>query len=540
VLTTMRRFLPTGILVLALCAPACSGSSSDIGTDVIGELAEDLSVDAPADVIAPDQAGDNGPDLVPDVPLPEVAPDLPGDADVTLPPDEVGDDTADVSPDESDEAVWECFEDGDCDVLAPPPVCKRYVCDEAHACSLADAPDGDACLPEDPCFESGTCQANVCVGDVAAPCDDGNPCTQSACVPMTGCQHTPMDAPCDDDNPCTQDDACAEGTCAGAPVDCNDDDVCTDDACDPLIGCLYTFNTAACDDLDACTADDVCMNGTCVAGSLVTCPDLGPCTDEVCVSPGGCEAIPNLLPCDDGDPCTVNDFCSLEGACTGLDVGCQPAPPLPMRLNALAFVEPGFCVPMNNAPCLDVTQVVNASIASDIASTTKPLNMLGVFDPFDLAGDTSKFQLAPGTCTVNPDGSKTPCKFSVPPADLEPVTFKATGTCTSGLGDPAPAPCFQTGTGKITVGVMSIIVPLENSASAGTFVGMPWPSDIVNGTITAFLSKATADTILVSIPPMPSYTLTQLLPAEKMDNVGGKDGWTLLLTYEAEQVELSP
>jgi hypothetical protein len=51
----------------------------------------------------------------------------------------------------------------------------------------------------------------------------------------------------------------------------------------------------------------------------VSCPpDMNPCTDDVCVANGVCSYPPNSAPCNDGDFCTVNDYCS-EGKCQAGD-----------------------------------------------------------------------------------------------------------------------------------------------------------------------------------------------------------------------------
>jgi hypothetical protein len=66
---------------------------------------------------------------------------------------------------------------------------------------------GDACtdLTGTPCLD-------------AAQCDDGNACTQDAC--MDGlCSYSPTDLACSDLDPFTVKDACVEGQCKGAYVD---------------------------------------------------------------------------------------------------------------------------------------------------------------------------------------------------------------------------------------------------------------------------------------------------------------------------------
>src|SRR5207244_3656749 len=160
-------------------------------------------------------------------------------------------------------------------------------------------------------------------------CDDGNPCTDDSCNPLTGCVHTPNTAPCDDLDACTTGDTCAGGRCVGTPrscddgnlctadacrpetgcrptphtAPCDDGDPCTDDTCDSRTGCGHTLNTGPCDDGDACTTGDTCADGTCAGHGRLGCDDGNPCTDDACDSRTGCTHTPIAGPCDDGDFC---------------------------------------------------------------------------------------------------------------------------------------------------------------------------------------------------------------------------------------------
>jgi hypothetical protein len=104
-------------------------------------------------------------------------------------------------------------------------------------------------------------------------------------------------------------------------VDCDDGDDCTDDAC--VDGaCENTDNTAACSDGDACTTGDVCSGGTC-AGTPVVCPPGQSCN----AGTGNCQAIlcTSNADCNDGFSCTT-DTCNVgTGACvyTEIDDACE-------------------------------------------------------------------------------------------------------------------------------------------------------------------------------------------------------------------------
>jgi hypothetical protein len=153
--------------------------------------------------------------------------------------------------------------------------------------------------------------AQSCMG--AFECDDQNDCTTDTCDQGT-CSHTAVEAQsCDDGDPCTVGDRCANGTCAGVPLDCDDGKACTDDSCD---------------------------DGTCVHDPVDDrCPGSSECVQTQCQPDGpgadarGCVADSasfELSACsEDQNPCTV-DQCHA-GTCTHDPVddptGCSPVVP---------------------------------------------------------------------------------------------------------------------------------------------------------------------------------------------------------------------
>ncbi|RIK65961.1 MAG: hypothetical protein DCC65_10990 [Planctomycetota bacterium] len=162
---------------------------------------------------------------------------------------------------------------------------------------------------------------NSCVD--AGDCDDGNPCTDDACVANL-CENTNnTDACADDGNPCT-DDVCSGGNCTHPANDastCTDNNACTDDDCvngdcestyAPTPGCCNA--DADCDDgkpgtTDTCTGapGGTCsnvLNATCATNG--DCNDSNPCTTDTCV--GGNVSALNF----DG----TNDYVTM-GAASG-------------------------------------------------------------------------------------------------------------------------------------------------------------------------------------------------------------------------------
>jgi len=200
-----------------------------------------------------------------------------------------------------------CDDDNECttDSCSPLVGCKfinnSFPCDDNDPCS-----DGDQCF-------GGLCKK----GPDLVECDDQNSCTKEWCAPFVGCQYEPLDAQCSDGNGCTFGDHCENGECVFQwEMDCADDNPCTDDLCDPAFGCANVFNSNECDDGNACTLGDQCVKGKCSKGLLkLECFVENPCASGICDPALGCVMTPeDGVPCDDGDVCTVDDYCE-NGEC---------------------------------------------------------------------------------------------------------------------------------------------------------------------------------------------------------------------------------
>lgn len=524
---------------------------------------------------------------------------------------------------------WECDRDGDCPDPGELGPCRVYVCSEEHVCVVKEAPDGEGCVPEDPCFSSGVCVAGKCVGDVPVVCDDGNVCTLDTCESGVGCIYSPVEGECDDHDLCTQEDACYDGECTGLPVECDDSNPCTTDSCDPDVGCLFTDAEGPCDDGDPCTTEDICLAGACVGqqdicecredvdcawlqeddkcvlevscdkggvpyvckvNSVVECPESesycskvvcdpstgmcvttpdnegaeceepencvvsGVCSGGVCIGeapdcddgnvctldqciPGlGCLSEPQYVACDDSDPCTVNDFCTENGVCVGTDFSCGEVPPLGFRLTSLIFKKPGFCIPTGQGDCKDATQLVNTLVEADINNPDNPLVMLGVFDPFDLDTDTSFFYIGPGNCSM--DG-ESPCTFTGAPSAMGPVKYDKFNECGPVGQSSSPPPCFVISGDSLIVGVLNIALPVYLATITGTLTGLPKSDGIESGHIVAFLRKATADKVKVTLPLMPQYHLSELLSPDDVTTEDGQEGWKVEMDYTAVAVDVA-
>ncbi|MCB9737955.1 MAG: hypothetical protein H6747_01730 [Deltaproteobacteria bacterium] len=212
--------------------------------------------------------------------------------------------------------------------------CRHTACDPQDGqCKVKLQPTGTLCGESAICAGAQICDdKGACVAGEASDCDDADACTADACDPVKGCTFTAKDSgACDDGNVCTEQDSCAKGQCVGTSKDCSDESPCTADACDPKLGCVHlpaqatgTATKVLCDDGDLCSIGDFCLQGFCLTGSKVLlCDDGNPCTVDSCDPVQGCVAkAQDGGKCDDGDGCTKTDACT-GGACKGVQLSCD-------------------------------------------------------------------------------------------------------------------------------------------------------------------------------------------------------------------------
>ena len=253
---------------------------------------------------------------------------------------------------------YQCLIDPDSVVTCPPPApgpdqtCLAPSCDPQNgACAIVATNEGLACDDGNPCLVGDHCVGGECGGGVAPNCNDGNPCTDDSCDPESGCVNAPNSLPCFDGDVCTTDDLCAAGECLGGDLlECDDANPCTGDECDSQLGCQHALLDVACDDGNGCTATDTCVNGLCKGGGAVDCDDDNVCTTDSCLPESGCAHQIHSGPCDDGNPCTLNDGC-VNGACSaGKLLDCDDGNPCTDD----ACGPDGLCVhPANEAACDD-------------------------------------------------------------------------------------------------------------------------------------------------------------------------------------------
>jgi len=147
--------------------------------------------------------------------------------------------------------------------------------------------------------------ANDCQCSSDSNCDDGNICTTEICTEGR-CNSVNNTGSCSGtDSSCMISYGCSNGACVGTPKNCDDGIACTADGCSDGI-CLHSPIGCQCIQDSDCDDNNFCTSDTCDLASFM------------------CNRQYGSSACDDNNPNTINDTCSISsetlGACIGVQI----------------------------------------------------------------------------------------------------------------------------------------------------------------------------------------------------------------------------
>ena len=177
--------------------------------------------------------------------------------------------------------------------------------------------------------------------------------------------------------------------------------------------------------VDACTSGSSCAAGECVGGAALVCDDAELCTDDSCDAELGCMFSANTLPCDDGDPCTGNDACDLDG--------CQGG-------------EPVDCGCFTDADCadLDDDNLCNGQVTCALGECQLDLFTVVTCPPSDAVCQENTCEPSTGDCGLTESDSGTVCDDGNPCTENDACTPQGcTGTEALECGCVADVDCLD-------------------------------------------------------------------------------------------------
>ncbi|KAN0000434.1 hypothetical protein ACTFIZ_000862 [Dictyostelium cf. discoideum] len=204
--------------------------------------------------------------------------------------------------------------------------CKNYTCSEG-VCGSIDIPQNECSCP---CPGSNKCNTRICNPDNTCTLfnlteiDDGNPCTDDLCDPITGDITHIMTTRCSGCNTCDV----KTGKCVAQNSHCDDGNPCTDNACvasanstaQSQIGECTQTPTTKCDLGDKCMVYSCTLEGGCNATQRV-CPNSGACKIGYCEPGFGCKLKDRVC---SSDWYCIEAQCDVKYGCIQFDRRCAP------------------------------------------------------------------------------------------------------------------------------------------------------------------------------------------------------------------------
>ena len=243
------------------------------------------------------------------------------------------------------------------------------------------------------------------------------------------------------------------------------------------------------------------------------------------------------------DTATVEDGSedtNAEDSSVSSDV-VTPVPPavqdgVMFRVSTVEVVKPTFCMEDGNGSCADVSAILNAYLGSHLTTTEQPLDILGLFKPFDFDPVTwITMSFGRGECERNAEGDIVSCAFYGPPTFFEETKLFPPGLCEVFSGFDA---CYSTSQTDMLLDLAGVPLGLKEAFTVGRLV----LDDDLNAIgakdafVQGFMSQSTAEATEIALPGLGLTAIADLLLAEELEELDGEMGWWFEVNYSMTTV----
>lgn len=260
-----------------------------------------------------------------------------------------------------------CYTDGTPDPNNPCHVCNSTLATTSFVFTQNTntiCNDNNLCTTLDRCNYT----SQSCAG-IPTDCSGfTDQCNTGECNALTGtCVAVPfpMGTPCSTGLFCVQNQVCSAGLCGGGTVrNCSAfSSQCAIGQCNETIDSCYAaplldYTPCVLDSL-ICNGQEWCIAGNCAFSNSITCPPPTQCSYYQCIEPTGCTQFFNGgQPCDDGNNCTVGDFCSNTSDICSIG-------PFSLDCDDLNDCTNDFCNPVNGCYHVPISGCESCVVNSD-------------------------------------------------------------------------------------------------------------------------------------------------------------------------------
>ncbi len=207
------------------------------------------------------------------------------------------------------------------------------------------------------------------------------------------------------------------------------------------------------------------------------------------------------------------------------------------RVNWVQVLKPSFFLANpQTGEVVDISAAINAYLGSHLTTTEEPMDIVGLFEPFDFAaGVEVTMGFGRGQCPRDADGNILWCDFYDEATFFEDTLMQPPGTCTAFSGNDA---CYTTTESDMSLDLAGVPLGFKEAFTAGKFVleDSGDPTGLTKAFVQGFMNQETAQATTIYVPGFGDLVLSDLLDEDELIEKDGELGWFFEVNYKAVRV----